>query len=171
MEQSNIIEREFKKIKLESTIGIRLEYTERVTTEKDGETFTDSSEFTLVKYKEVHPDLKACFDKLKPYVLNLCEITDEVDSADTILLGKIKVTGVTIGGSDEHEGCTLIAQRILKHGKVLNLITPFMKWEDEYNGYDHSYEVAGIVRELQHECELYLSGKYAPEKQLELDLK
>lgn len=84
------------------------------------------------------------------------------------LLKGITVTGFSIGGSDEHEGVTLIAQRALKSGQVLNFIAPFTKWESDYK------YVADLEPEMQvvlQECNNYLNGKYAPSPQLELELE
>lgn len=84
------------------------------------------------------------------------------------ICSKITVTGFVIGGEDEHEGITFIAQRKLKTNKVLNLIVPFTKWEDEHSPYKFmNYlmtDFGGVIDEIQK----YMNGKHGTIAQLEL---
>jgi len=73
------------------------------------------------------------------------------------------------GGSDEHRGATVIAQRKLRSGKVLNLISPFTKFDSETSDYVHCYELDACCEGVVSEVNFYLGGKYAPDPQLELE--
>ncbi len=125
-----------------------------------------------------HNDLLVLLDELKPHLAYLCEQTEvgEIDLFAYVdiphpILSKLKVTGFTIGGSDEHEGVTLIGRRQLAGNRVLNLVSPFTKWEDTHNGYQYSFKLASLIRKLQYEVELYLDGKKAPSVQMELEFE
>lgn len=168
--------RTIKKAKLNGVGYLELEYTEDVTNEA-GEKFT--VECSKKCTWDVHPDLLNALDELKPDLAALCE-QEELEHMQNYasihkelhpILSKLKVTGFVIGGSDEHEGVTLIGRRMLANNRVLNLISPFTKWEDEHNGYERSYEMAAIIHRLQTECELYLDGKMRPAAQLSLEFE
>jgi hypothetical protein len=160
-----------KKAKLTSLAGLEVEFEEKITT-AEGETFT--IEGTKKCTYSPHSDLYGRFDRLKIHLAALCEQVSEAELADQRedhpALGKLKVTGFAIGGENEHEGVTLIGRKGLANNRVLNLVSPFTKWEDEHNGYKWSYELGSIIQECQSEVEQYLDGKKAPKVQLELGL-
>lgn len=166
-----------KKAKLNSIGYMEVEYENRIVTNED-------EKFTIEAIEKCtwppHNDLLVCLDRLKPHLALLCEQVEnmfEIEAyAETFttphpILAKLKVTGFTIGGSDEHEGVTLIGRRVLAGNRVLNLVSPFCKWEDEHNGYANSYELAVIIQDLQEEVRMYLEGKKAPAVQLSLEFE
>lgn len=166
--------RTIKKAKLNGVGYLELEYIEDVTNEA-GEKFT--VECSKKCTWDVHPDFLNILDELKPHLAVLCEQVEHMlsimawDNATEKghpILSKLKVTGFVIGGADEHEGVTLIGRRMLANNRVLNLISPFTKWEDEHNGYEYGYELANIINRLQIESDLYLDGKMRPSAQLSL---
>ncbi|MEI8111146.1 MAG: hypothetical protein WCH59_09170 [Chitinophagia bacterium] len=169
--------RTIKKAKLNSVGYLEVEFEQKVTSE-DNETFTIEAAQKCTW--SPHNDLLVKLDALKPHLAVLCEQVEnmlEIDSYQGALemphpiLSKLKVTGFTIGGSDEHEGVTLIGRRMLANNRVLNLVSPFSKWEDEHNGYEYSYELAVLIQDLQHEVSEYLNGKKAPAVQLSLEFE
>lgn len=166
-----------KKAKLNSVGYLEIEFEQKITSE-DNEIFTIESAQKCTW--SPHNDLLVCLDRLKPHLAVLCEQVEtmlEIDSYAEMLttphpiLAKLKVTGFTIGGSDEHEGVTLIGRRVLAGNRVLNLVSPFCKWEDEHNGYSNAYELAVIIQDLQEEVRMYLDGKKAPAAQLSLEFE
>ena len=106
----------------------------------------------------------------------MCELIDNVSGQQfrAIQTGEhylseirnIKVTGITWGGNGESAGVVLIAQKELSTKKVLNLITPFTSFESEE--YAYTYELRNDIHALVEEIMLYISGKSAMGKQLEL---
>jgi hypothetical protein len=122
-----------KKAKLNSVSYLEVEFTEKVSNDQN-ETFTFEAEQKCTW--SPHNDLLVLLDELKPHLACLCEqvSTEDLDKQENHpILSKLKVTGFTIGGEAEHEGVTLIGRRVLAHNRVLNLISPFTKWEDEHN--------------------------------------
>ncbi len=134
---------------------------------------------------EVHQDMKDAFALLNIHVALLSEQIklgmerDEyrdtweqidvrkryymLDDSSEDILNSITCTGYTLGGSDEHEGVTLIGSRKLKNEKRLNLITPFQKFQDDFTPYDHSWELEQVIKKCNEEVRLYLiEGKCAP---------
>lgn len=109
-----------------------------------------------------HADLKEAFRELDYHAALLCE---QCEYREDSVVGHIKVSGFTIGGSDEHEGVTIIAQRTLSSGKVLNLIAPFTKWEDDYK---HQSDLYADVAIAMQECIAFINGKHEPSPQLEI---
>jgi hypothetical protein len=178
-----------KKAKLNSVGYLEVEFEQKVTSEEN-ETFVIEAAQKCTW--SPHNDLLILLDLLKPHLAVLCEQVEnmlEITSHENIslvdelflgketvnqphpILSKLKVTGFTIGGSDEHEGVTLIGRRMLANNRVLNLVSPFCKWEDEHNGYEYSYELAAIISNLQNEVIEYLNGKKAPAVQLSLEFE
>ena len=112
----------------------------------------------------IHRDLKAAFDMLKPHVAAICEMPEakevnvlEPADADMETLASYIVTGYSKGGTDENAGVTIIAQKLLKIGKVLNLTVPFVKFEDENsNAYVYAERLKSIVDRCDYEVDAYL---------------
>lgn len=145
--------------------------------------------FKLNSGNRPHEDLKKSFQTLRFHVAMIAEqiqagadmqisisgkggkkkdITALLDGLHTHpIVQAITVTGFSIGGSDESEGVTIVAQRALSTGSVLNLITPFTKWESEYK---YSSDLEPEVSVAIQECLEFINGKYAPNPQLEMNL-
>ena len=112
----------------------------------------------------IHKDLRAAFNELIPHLTFLCE-QKEADGKVTMgelpdnISSILEVTGYTIGGSDDDEGATLIGKRFLKSKKVLNLIAPFTKFNNENEEYKHSFELQQAIEACNYEVEQYLTAK------------
>lgn len=158
-----------KKAKLYNDKFLEIEF-ENVERQKDDSFVTD--QFKLTAGHIVHDDLLKSFAALKPHVITLCEL-DEWENVvgQEEKLFKYSCTGFTIGGSNEHEGVTLIGRKTLSSKKVLNLITPFTKYDMETTDYEYSEELRIAVLNACAEVIAYLDGKHAPNPQLELELK
>ncbi len=159
-----------KKAKLKDDLFLEAEYSEVV---KDGSN-TVKKDCTA----PVHDDLKAAFRKLDIHLGILCqqcvldqegiewEITEDNLDMD---VKNITCRGFTIGGSGDSEGVTLIGFRILSNDKILNLVSPFQKWDDINAPYEFVNELGEIIEECKHEVKEYLfNDKHAPEAQLDL---
>jgi len=92
----------------------------------------------------------------------------KLNDHDTIIASKITCTGLSMGGSGDYLGVTLIGRRELEEGKILNLITPFTTLKHENSSYMYRHELYSILMRIETEVLLYLEGKRAPEAQLEL---
>lgn len=142
----------------------------------------------------VHPDLMQSFKKLNPHLALICEqvrkagstlkknkvkisasvngneeidITDVfgIHPEDIMILQTIKLTGFSL--NDGGEGVTLIGQRKLASGMVLNLVSPFIKFDEHQ---DESLYPA--IQDAISEVLQYLDGKYSEEvdeNQLEME--
>lgn len=142
-----------------------------------------SNEVAKVCSQIVHSDLKKAFEMLKPHLVLLCEqagqelLTREViekykqdDETEDILKNYI-VTGYSHGGQDESAGVTIVGQKLLKSGRVLNLVSPFISFAgsegvEEYNFAD-LLEVA--VQGCDWEVEEYVFNDKFGLKQASLD--
>lgn len=78
------------------------------------------------------------------------------------------VTGYSIGGSDENAGVTIIGQKLLKSGSVLNMIGPFIKFED-FEAYAFAGELYADIYSCNYEVEQYLFKEKWGIKQQEFD--
>ena len=123
----------------------------------------------------VHVDLKEAFDRLRVHVVCICEQpeADQVRARgifdfDPEILNNYVVTGYTHGGSDESAGVTIIAQKLLKSGKVLNLIAPFTQFEDA-DTYEFAGELYAEIASCDHEVEQYVFHDKWGIKQLDFD--
>ena len=123
----------------------------------------------------VHADLRKAFNRLVFHLIVFCEqpeasqITIEtIHDLDLADFSNYVVTGYSIGGSDENAGVTIIGQKLLKTGAVLNLISPFIKFED-LDAYPLAGELYNDVQGCNYEVEEYLfNGKWGI-KQQEID--
>jgi hypothetical protein len=123
----------------------------------------------------VHDDLIAAFDHLKIHMVKACdfkksELIDRttIDDFDLSFLSDYRIKGFSIGGADDNEGVVLIGSREFSSGKVLNIITPFIRYADEIDPYEFSCELADAINAAVYEVEQYLfADKYAV-KQLEI---
>ncbi|MGC3945386.1 MAG: hypothetical protein QM762_12870 [Chryseolinea sp.] len=103
------------------------------------------------------------------HLIVLCEQFSFTEIEDNpALLEKFKLTGYTIGGSDEHEGVTLIGQRLLENNQILNLVSPFTKLHSDHTNYLYAGSLDAALKEAMQETDLYIGGKHAPDSQLNL---
>lgn len=171
---------ELKKAKINSDNHLQVEYTE-ITASAEDPNESVYTEITKKCGQKVHKDLITAYSRFIPHLLLLCELIDSPDIDglswdpgdsnsifDMPVLEKFTVTSFSIGGSDEHEGITITGKKFLKSGKVLNLNTPFTKFEDENMPYTYAKELHAAFIDVDYEVQAYIEGKYAPPSQLNL---
>lgn len=130
--------------------------------------------FALTCHEQVHPDLTHRLSRLVPH---LCLLTEQLretpdfwpDEAEE-LPGRFEaftVTGFSMGKGQG--GVTLIGQRTLTGGKVLNLTSSYVSYEDET---ETAYAYAPLLElelgEALAEVEAALRGKCTEYRQLDL---
>jgi len=121
--------------------------------------------FTMQGTELIHPDLQHRLSHLVPHLCLLCEQLSEIDDfwpkdeASDLpeLFGKFGVTGFSMGRAQG--GVTLIGQRELEGGKVLNLTSPYLAFEDENGSYAYAGRLETAVLDVIAEVELALRGK------------
>jgi hypothetical protein len=136
------------------------------------------NEITKTSEQYFHQDLKYAPNLFKTHAAAICEmpesgsvnIENPSDEDLNVTLEKIVITGYSKGGSDESAGVCIIAQRILKTGQVLNITTPFTKFNDETGeGYSHGESLRSVTERCDYEVDAYLfEGKFGF-KQLSID--
>jgi hypothetical protein len=155
---------------------------------KNGQLTVDYTEFyqdanyknEVAKTSEqyIHQDLKYALGLLKPHVASICEMKEAAavnvenpsDEDLNVTLDKIIITGYSKGGSDDSAGACIIAQRILKTGQVLNITTPFTKFNDETgDGYSHGEALQSVIKRCDYEVDAYLFEGKCGFKQLTFD--
>lgn len=126
----------------------------------------ESHEALIIKSPNiVHADLKNALAGLKPHLVSICELAeandiDDIYRFDPDQIENYEVTGYSIGGSDENAGVTIIGKKLLQNGKVLNIVVPFTKFEDE-EGYLHCGALSSAIQACDYEIEQYLlKGKW-----------
>lgn len=124
----------------------------------------------------VHNDFVEALKGLKVHFALLCDLREvnsfPVDYGDNIenfdhetYLDKVTITGITLGGEDESAGVVIIGQKELPGGGVLNIVTPFTRFDSDYN-YCNPLEQA--VNSVVYEAEQYLFEQKWGVKQLEI---
>lgn len=144
-----------KKVKLNKHRQLDIEYTEIF---EDGITADVKKNSNFI----VHADLERAFEALKSHLAFLCDLkeADQItDINETENLTNLKVGGYSIGGTDIHEGVSLTGSKQIGN-KLLNLNTPFTKWEDEFDPYEYENELAAAIHHCNYEVEEYLNGKF-----------
>lgn len=130
--------------------------------------------FALTCHEQVHPDLLHCLSGLVPH---LCLLTEQLaetpdfwpDEAEELpaRFHPFAVTGFSL--SRDGAGVTLTGHRALSGGKVLNLASPHVAFDDETpDAYSYAGLLETAVDQVLAEVEAALRGKCAPDRQLDL---
>lgn len=172
------------KAKIKDSLFPTVDYSEQV---KDG-----TNDVSKSCTAPIHDDMRLAFRALNVHLALLCEqvienkkakaavvlfsgedIEDEepetfkLDDANREIALTIRCTGFTIGNN--LDGVTLVGRRELATGKTLNLVSPYMKWDDDYQ---HAENVQQIIERCQYEVYEYLfNDKHQPDTQLSLEFK
>lgn len=141
------------------------------------ETEHGSQSVSVSSVAPIHDDFHRRFRQLVPHLALMCEEVDDSDDLAQAMdkmeslselsrlsekLRKYKVTAFKITGTGDTEGIVITGQKKLATGKVVNLNTPNLKWEDEY---EYASELRITVQELRDEVIEYMDGKQAPDVQ------
>lgn len=159
---------QIKKFKLIHVSEVVIEFSETI---RDEEGNAVTVEWLKKSKFEVHEDLLKALKDLLPHMVALCEFCEYIliKEAPELLTKGFDINQVSWGGNGEYAGVTLCGKKELKQNRVLNLVSPFCMFESENPFYDYGYELQSKVAILEHEIVLYLGGKHAPSKQIELD--
>ena len=115
--------------------------------------------------EQAHPDLPHVLSRLVPHLCLLAEQLPETpdfwpDEAEELppVFAPFAVTGFSVG--KQQGGVTLIGQRTLNGGKVLNLNSPYVSFEDETEAaYPYAPLLQAELAAALAEVELALRGK------------
>lgn len=128
-------------------------------------TYRDETGTVTIEGKNlVTGDLTKAFAGLVSHMAFLCELK-EADGKEFLEdlpdnIGNIlEVTGYSIGGDGESRGVTLTGKRFLKSNKVLNLNSPFTKFEDDNEPYQFAFELDQAISACEYEVNEYLFNK------------
>ena len=129
--------------------------------------------FALTCVEQVHPDLSHALSRLVPHLCLLAEQLTETsdywpDESEElpVLFESFTVTGFSMG---RHQGgVTLIGQRELTGGRVLNLTTPYQSFDDEQASYPYTGLLETTLAVALAEIEAALRGKCTDYRQLDL---
>lgn len=123
----------------------------------------------------IHIDFREALDRLKAHMVCICEMPEAEAIKDIGIydyspdnLSNYIITGYSHGGTDDTAGVVLIGQKLLQSGKVLNLITPFIQFEDE-EAYPFAGELYSEILSCDYEAEQYLFNEKYGIKQMSLD--
>ncbi|MFD1466914.1 hypothetical protein ACFQ48_01660 [Hymenobacter caeli] len=129
--------------------------------------------FALTCAEQAHPDLAHRLGRLVPHLCLLTEQLTETpdfwpDEAEELpaLFAAFAVTGFSLGRNQA--GVTLLGQRTLAGGRVLNLTTPYQSFHDEPDGYAFAPLLEAQLLEALAEVEAALRGKCTDYRQLSL---
>ena len=130
--------------------------------------------FALTCAEQIHPDLAHRLSRLVPHLCLLTEQLTETadfwpDTAEELpaRFQAFTVTGFSMGKGQS--GVTLIGQRQLTTGKVLNLTSPYVSFDDETDAvYAYAPLLETELNEALTEVEAALRGKCTDYRQLDL---
>ena len=138
-----ITRREMKKLSLKDDRFEAVMETDFNGQDPDGNEIETTDEMSRKSSQVMHADMKAALNRLRIHMVCVCEqpeadqITDEnVYNFDPEELENYEITGYSLSGSDDNAGVVITGKKLLKNGTVLNINTPFTKFEDEEN-YPH----------------------------------
>ncbi|MFC6225495.1 hypothetical protein ACFP2F_19770 [Hymenobacter artigasi] len=129
--------------------------------------------FALTCAEQIHPDLTHALSRLVPHLCLLAEQLTETpdfwpDESEELpaLFEPFTVTGFSMGR--HQSGVTLIGQRELTGGRVLNLTTPYQSFDDEHGSYPCTGLLETTLATALTEVEAALRGKCTDYRQLDL---
>jgi hypothetical protein len=147
-----------KKAQIKDGNYLSVEYTEQ---QADG--------FSTIKKDckiAVHIDLKNAFKELDKHLANL---SYQHDDKGDLCTNTISCKGFSIGGSGDSEGVTLTGVRTLENDKILNISSPFQRFDSDYFDYDFISDLIDCLDKCKEEVNAYLfAGKHEEDNQLEL---
>jgi hypothetical protein len=156
---------EIKVVKIRKEKFLYIEYTL-----EDGTTVTE--EHGKV---EVHPDLKNAFIGLRIHFAVLADYVKIKQVPNPVqfkeeLVADFRVTGFSIGGSDDDFGVVLTGLKTTPSGKTVTINTPFTRFiEAEESAYKHIDELSEQIDTIKAEVELFKGGKKAPDPQTSME--
>ena len=174
-EAATNISRRIIKAKLAKHGGLDVEFEQTIKFLNDKEEEIElTSDASLSCKNFPHPDLVNAFNMMRAHLAIITDMPEAIglslhdldDKED--LIEKFKVSSFSIGGSGESEGVTLSGGKKLNGGKILNLSTPFTKFDDENDPYEYHYELKSLIDHACDEVNEYLDGKIAPNAQQEI---
>lgn len=149
---------EIKKVKVLSRFQVVVKYDTRITQSEDAEVVTCEIEATM--RHEVHQDLIDALEAIKVHLVEMCGQPE---------IGTYEINQVVFGGEGEYRGVTLCGNRELKANRKLNLNSPFCSFNEDTGWYYNWPELEALVAKFEEQVILYIGGKFAPKKQMELE--
>lgn len=166
------------KVKLLKDGGLDVHY--EVTEVVGNENYTNK--YHVESAKDIHPDLRDCFDRLRPIMGRIFNITSFLSMVETPdfkatkkqselsrdfadeMLKNIEVRGVSLSGQDDNVGVVLTGLLIVSNNQKTAINSPRLKFNTETFGFEE--ELEEIAADIENEVYAFLfKGKKA---QLEL---
>ena len=153
------------KVKLVKDGGLDVHY--EVTEVSGNESYTNK--YHVESAKDIHPDLRKCFERLRPIMGRIFESTDfkankkqqefARDYADEVLKN-IEVRGVSLSGQDDNVGVILTGLYTVSNNMKTAINSPRIKLSSVSFGFEE--ELEDILSEIESEVYLFLfKGKRA----------
>lgn len=166
------------KVKTLKDGGLDVHY--EVTETVGNESYTNK--YHVESAKDIHPDLRDCFDRLRPIMGRIFNITSFLSMVETSdfkatqkqselsrdfadeMLKNIEVRGVALSGQGDNVGCVLTGLFTVSNNQKTAINSPRMKFNTETFGFEE--ELEEIICDIENEVYAFLfKGKKA---QLEL---
>lgn len=166
------------KVKTLKDGGLDVHY--EVTETIGNESYTNK--YHIESAKDIHPDLRDCFDRLRPIMGRIFNITSFLSMVETSdfkatkkqselsrdfadeMLKNIEVRGVSFSGQDDNVGVVLMGLFTVSKNQKTAINSPRLKFNTETFGFEE--ELESIVADIENEVYAFLfKGKKA---QLEL---
>lgn len=166
------------KVKLLKDGGLDVHY--EVTEVVGNESYTNK--YHVESAKDIHPDLRDCFDRLRPIMGRIFNITSFLSMVETSdfkatkkqselsrdfadeMLKNIEVRGVSFSGQDDNVGVVLTGLFTVSNNQKTVINSPRLKFNTETFGFEE--ELEEIAADIENEVYAFLfKGKKA---QLEL---
>lgn len=164
------------KVKTLKDGGLDVHY--EVTETIGNESYTNK--YHVESAKDIHPDLRECFDRLRPIMGRIFNITSFLSMVETDdfkknqkevarnfadeMLKNIEVRGVSYSGKDDNVGVVLTGLFTVSNNQNTAINSPRLKFNTETFGFEE--ELEAIVADIENEVYAFLfKGKKA---QLEL---
>jgi len=106
-----------------------------------------------------HLDLKNAVAGLAVHLALLTDYINIKRAGDKEEIDKFVVTGYSIGGKEDEEGIVITGYRKTPSGKTVTLNTPFLRLEQDDDGYFLISDLTSKIDSIKQEVFLYLDGK------------
>ena len=168
------VTRKVSKVKIIKNGFAEIEYEETKIILVEGKPVEKVSKYKFEGQNLPHPDLMEALNHLRGHLALLCSQLDgkkpELNKLedDEAFINLFKVTGLSLGGTGDSEGVTIIGTKKIKRG-VLNLVTPFTRFMDENDPYEYESELNALSIHVFDEANYHLDDKIHPDVQLKIE--
>lgn len=166
------IEKKLRVLNISADLEVSVTFDEVITTEAEGqddEAGVINNSFFVKSKHTPHKDFTDALKKLRPFALEICEMSSDTKEKSSWAVTSIKISGDLLMKTSR---VVLMLGKELKGGKILKVgpspqVTMYPTAEEKVP-YHNADKMANAIEAIEREVWLYLGGKYEQSGQIAL---